>query len=121
MEYTKPNYFVLDKFSTFYLENNDNNNSNDNNDNTDGVSKILFDNNNDDEGFITLRPKPLFKKKKTLHIPSKIVSANSNIVGSTSYSEDIRYSTIADPSSILSMDMDKCNMLYILEKNTKKI
>ena len=91
MENETPNYFVLNSYSENW------------------ENKTLFDN----KGFVSLTPDFSFNPKKEIHISLRLFSLDNN----SPKTEDAP----TDPNSLLSFDLDNNNLLYILEKDAKKI
>jgi phage tail-like protein len=91
MENEIPNYFVLNKHSELWKD------------------SSLYS----DKGFVSLTPSYSFSLKTIINIPLRLTNFNDN----SPKTEDV----LTDPSSLFSFDLDKYNMLYILEKDTKKI
>ena len=93
MENEKPNYFVLNSHSEVWED----------------KTKTLFGN----KGFVNLTPDFSFNLIKKVDIPMRLSSFDNNFAKT----ED----DLTDPTSLFSFDLDKNNMLYILEKDSKKI
>lgn len=85
------NYFVLNRDSELWKD------------------RTLFS----DKGFASLTPDVSFRLKKKIDIPLKLSYLDNN----SPKTKDV----LTDPNSLFSFAIDKYNMLYILEKDTKKI
>jgi phage tail-like protein len=99
-----PNYFVLNKHSELWEDNN------------------YFG----DKGYVSLDldvdPYSPFRLRNTIGIPLRLSYDNNDHNDNNEYNNSTgTESTFVDPNALFSFDVDRYNMLYLLEKDTKKI